>query len=99
MVNKAGDVVGHQPNVDWSIDVSGTTVSLQIGGDDLVALRKLGYDGPEHLTRHESAVQEDQRPSRTVGLVVEVDAVHLGVLAGALRVGGHGQAPYVQWKS
>ena len=42
MVDKGGDVVGHQPNVDWSIDISGTTMSLQVGGDDLVALRQLG---------------------------------------------------------
>jgi hypothetical protein len=38
-----------------------------------------------------------------MGFVVEVDAVDLGVLAGALRIsgpiGGHGQAPYVNWKS
>src|ERR1700674_1172384 len=99
MVDKGGDVVGHQPDVDWSIDVSSPAVSLQVGGDDLVALRELGEDGPERLVRHESAVQEDQRPPGTVGLVVEVEAVDLGILAGALRVGrltgGHGQAPYV----
>jgi hypothetical protein len=32
MVDKGGDVVGHQPNVDWSIDVSSPAVSLQVGG-------------------------------------------------------------------
>jgi predicted component of type VI protein secretion system len=42
MVDKGGDVVGHQPDVDWSIDISGAAVSLQVGGDDLVALRELG---------------------------------------------------------
>src|SRR6266566_8388342 len=95
MVDQSGDVVGHHPNVDWSIDVSGTTMSLQVRGDDLVALRKLGYDGPKHLARHESAVQEDQRPPGPMRLVIEIDAVDLGVLAGALCVGcpigGHGQ--------
>jgi len=31
MVDKGGDVVGHQPNVDWSIDISSPAVSLQSG--------------------------------------------------------------------
>src|SRR2546426_12654577 len=98
MVDKGGDVIGHQPDVDWSIDVSGTAMSLQVGGNDLVALRQLGQHGPEHLARHEPAVEEDQRPPGTMRLVVEIEAVDLGVLAGGLGVsrgiGGHGQAPY-----
>ena len=40
LVDEGRDVVGHQLSVDWAIDVSGPAVSLQVGGDDLVALRK-----------------------------------------------------------
>src|SRR2546430_1275257 len=85
-----------------SFDTSFAAMSLRGDGGDLVALRELGQHGPERLARPQSAVQEDQRRPVTVGLVVEVDVVDLGVLAGALRVGGpiggHGQAPSVRGK-
>ena len=86
VVDQRRDVVGHQPHVDRSVDVGGAAVPLQVDGDDLVALGQRGQDRPEHLARPEPAVQQDQRPPGPVGLVVEVDAVDLGVLAGALRV-------------
>ena len=44
----------------------------------------VGQDRPEHLARAEPAVQQDHRPPGAVDLVVEVDAVDVGVLAGAL---------------
>ena len=40
MVNERGDVAGHQLDVDRSIDVSSPAMSLQVDGDDLVALRE-----------------------------------------------------------
>ena len=42
MVDQGGDIVGHQPDVEWSIYVSGAAVSLKVHGDDLVALRESG---------------------------------------------------------
>src|SRR5205823_11569082 len=88
------DVSGHEPDVERSIDVSGATMSLQVGDDDLVALREQRKDRPEHLARAESTVQQDERPPAPVDLVVEVDAVDLRVLARALRlcgpITGHG---------
>ena len=83
VVDEGRDVVGHEPDVDRPIDVGGAPVPLEVDRDDLVALRQRGEDRPEHLARHEPAVQQDQRPPGPVGLVVEVDAVDLGVLAGA----------------
>jgi hypothetical protein len=75
-------------------------VALQIDGDDLVAFGQGGKDGPEHLARPEPAVQQDHRPPGPMGLEVEVEAVDLGVLAGAVRLGcpiagRHGAAPHV----
>ena len=87
VVDERGDVVGHQPDVDRSIDVGGAAVALQVDGDDLVALRERGKNRPEHLARPEPAVQQDQRPPGPDRLVVEIDAVDLGVLAGALGLG------------
>src|SRR4029077_5387738 len=74
-------------------------VSLQVGDDHLVALRQEREDRPERLTRHEPTMQEDERPAAPVDLVIEIDAVDLGILAGALRLGGpfaaHGHTPWV----
>jgi hypothetical protein len=98
--DERGDVIGHQPHVDRPVDVGGPAVPLQVHGDDLVPLRQRGKDRPEHLTRPEPAVQEDHRPPGAVRLVVEVEAVDLGVVSGARRagcpIGGrHGAAPHV----
>src|SRR5207248_10953608 len=86
-----------QPDVDRSVDVSGTAVSLEVDRDDLVALGEYWKNRPEHLARPKPPVQQDQRAPGPVGFVVEVDAVDLGVLAGALHVsrpvGLHGGAP------
>src|SRR5205809_466704 len=87
MVDERGDVVGHEADVYRSIDVSGTAMSLQVDGDDLVALCEHWQNRPEHLARSKPTVQQDQRASGPVGLVVEVDAVDLGVLAAALDGG------------
>jgi len=62
VVDKRGDVIGHEPDVDRSIDVGSAAVPLQVDGDDLVTLGQRGKDRPEHLARPEPAVQQDQRP-------------------------------------
>ena len=83
VVDEGRDVVGHEPDVDRPIDVRGAAVPLEVDRDDLVALGQRGEYRPEHLARHEPAVEQDHRSPGPVGLVVEVDAVDLGVLAGA----------------
>ncbi len=99
MLDQCGDVTGHEPHVDRSIDVSRTAVSLEVDSDDLVALGELWKDRPEHLARPKAAVQQDHWAPSPVRFVVKLDAVDLGVLAGALGVGGpislHGCAPSV----
>src|SRR5947208_14070969 len=94
MVDERGDVVGHEADVYRSIDVSGTAMSLQVDGDDLVALCEHWQNRPEHLARSKPTVQQDQRASGPDGLVVEVVAVYFGVLDadldGSHLIGLHG---------
>jgi len=87
MVDERGNVIGHEPDVDRPVDVGRPAVSLQVGGDDLVPLGERGKDRPEHLTGPEATVQQDQRPPRAVRFVIELEAVHLGVVSGALHAG------------
>ena len=82
--------------VQRPVDVRGPPVSLEVDGDHLVALGQRGQDRPEHVAGAEPAVQQDQGRAGAVGLVVQVDAVDLGVPAGALdRVAPlrHGVSP------
>src|SRR2546430_6027636 len=79
-------------------------MSLQVGGDHLVALREQWQHRLEHLARRKATVQKDQRAPRPMSLVVELEAVNLGVLARALhlgrQIGLHRGAPSVfRWKT
>lgn len=94
VADQRGNVAGHEAHVDPSIDFGGPSVALQVGRDDLVVGRELRQDGPEHGTRAEAAVEQDERSSTAVGLVVEVEAVDVGVVTGSRRGDGrHGGAP------
>ena len=99
VVDERRDVIGHEPDVDRPIDVGRAPVALEVGEDDLVVLGQRWQGRSEHLAGSEPAVQQDHRPSGAVDLVVEVDAIHIGVFAGDLRlgrqVGGHSGAPRV----
>ena len=81
VVDEGHDVVGHESDVDRPIDVRGAPMSLEVDRDHLVPFRQRWEHRPEHLTRHEPAVQQDHRSARPVRLVVEADAVDVGVLA------------------
>src|SRR5690606_12923959 len=77
------------------VNVGCRAMSLQVNGDHLPAFGQGGKHGAEHLDGSESSVQEHQRLPCTVNLVVEVDAVDVGVLTGGagtvvLRLGGLG---------
>jgi hypothetical protein len=82
MPDERRDVVGHQPDVERPIDVGRPAVALEVGHDDLVVGGVQRDDRVEQLAREEAAVQEDQRAARAVCLVVEVEAVDVGVLPG-----------------
>ena len=61
------------------VDVGRPAVALQVRHDDLVVVRERRQERAEHLARAEAAVQQDQRPTGAVDLVVEVDPVDVGV--------------------
>jgi hypothetical protein len=81
MADERGDVVGHEPDVDRTVDVRRPAVTLEIDDDRLAALGERRQDRPECLARSEPAMEQDERPTGAVRLIVKIDAVHLGVLA------------------
>jgi hypothetical protein len=100
VLDQAGDVIGHEPRVDRSVDVGRPAVSLQVGHDELVALGQGRQDRPERLSRSEAAVQQDQRSTAAMDLVVHMQAVDVGVVADDLgitaQVGrGHLATPFM----
>jgi hypothetical protein len=87
VIDKRGDVVGHETEIERPVDVRGSAVPLQVDRDDLVVVGKSGQDRAEHFAGSEPAVQQDHRPSGPTRLVVEVDAVDVRVLPGTGGVG------------
>ena len=49
VVDQCADVVGHQPDVDGSVDVGRPTMALQVDCDDLVVVGELRKDRREHV--------------------------------------------------
>ena len=86
MLDQARDVVGHEARVDRPVDVGRPAVPLQVGEDELVAPGQGGQGRPEQLTRPEAAVQQDQRSTCAMDLVVHVQAIDVGVLADDLGI-------------
>ena len=86
VLDQGGDVVGHQRDAQGAIDVGRAPMALQVDGDHLAALGERREVGAKHLDGAETAVQQDERSARAVALVVQLDAVHVGVMAGAIRL-------------
>ncbi len=77
--------LGHQLIAQRAIDVGCAPVGLQIDSDDLPVLGEGRQQFAEHLDRANAAMQQDQRLSGAVDLIVQMEAVHgsvatLGVL-------------------
>ena len=87
VLDEGGDVVAHRDEADRPVDVGRAPVALEVGEDDAVSGGELVGHRPEHLARPESAVEQHQRPAAAVDLVVEADAVDIGIGAGALGLG------------
>jgi len=76
MLDQRGDVVGHRFVTQWAVDIGGAPVSLQIDGNHFPVLRKRRHDVAEYFGSGQPAVQQDQRLSRTVDFVIQIEAVY-----------------------
>jgi len=86
MLDQGSDVVRHERDAQGSIDVGRAPVALQVHSDHLSAPSKGGEIRPEHLERAQAAVQQDERPAGAGDLVIQLYAVHVGVVAHTLGV-------------
>jgi hypothetical protein len=79
MLDQGGDVVGHRLGAQRAVDVRGAAVALQVDGDDAPAGGQRGHDRLEHRAGAEAAVQQHERLAGAVLLVVQGQAVDVGV--------------------
>ena len=84
--DQARHVVGHLLVGDLAVDVARAPVALHLGHDHLSVLRETLAQRPEGLHDHVGAVEQHERRSRAVDLVVHLELAdrrmagsHLGV--------------------
>jgi hypothetical protein len=81
VVHQGGDVVGERLEAEEAVDAGGVAVTLQLDGDDSVVLRQAGKHRAPQVDRAEGAVDEEQRGTVAVDLVVHLETVDWGVAA------------------
>lgn len=82
LVEQRGNVVAHGLERKRAVGVRRAAVALQFDRDHLMGLRE-GLEQRGHFAdRHQSAVQQDERSTLSVDLMIELDAVHLGIAGG-----------------
>src|SRR5215208_738310 len=80
LIDCGRNVIGQGFEGQWTINVGGSTVTLKLKGHDLSALRKAGQQLFERgADRRERAVQQHQRLSLAMDLVVHLKIVHRNV--------------------
>ena len=77
MLDECRNVVGHGLRAQRTVDVGRTAVPLQVDRDDAALGAELGHDRLEHLAGADAAVQQDERLTGAVLLVVQRHAVHV----------------------
>ena len=89
MLHQRRDVVGHLLVAEGAVDIGGVAVALQLDGDDLVVLGQGGEDRPPQVDRPKGAMEQDQRLTAAVDLVVHLQPVDRGVaVCGVVSVMG-----------
>jgi hypothetical protein len=87
MLECSGGVVGHLLDGQRAIYIGRASMGLQLEGDDLPGLCKFRQNVSERgADCRKSAVEQNQRLSRSVDLVVHIEAVHLNVVASKVVV-------------
>jgi len=79
VLDQGGDVSGHKLEAQWAIDVGCAPVGLQIDGDNPPVLGEGWQHFAEHLDRADATMQQDERFSGAMDLVVQLQAVNLCV--------------------
>ena len=77
--HERGNIICHRFVGDRAVDVGGTPVRLQIDRDDLARFREQGHEITEHRHRSQTAMQQDERLTRALDLVVQLEPIHGGV--------------------
>ena len=90
MVKQRGNVVAHGLERKGTVGVRRAAVTLQLDRDYLAGLCQRLEQRHHLANRHQAAVQHDQRFTLSVDLVIEFDALHVGVARGDGREPGAG---------
>jgi hypothetical protein len=91
MIKQRGNVVAHSLKRQRPVGVCRAAMALQLDRDYLAAIRQ-GRERRHHLADcHQAAVQQDQRFTPSVDLVIQLDTIHVDMAGGdgrELRAGG-----------
>ena len=82
LVEQRGDVVAQGLEAHRTVGVRRAAVALQLDRDHLAGLRQRLEQRGHFADRHQAAVQQHQRFALPVDLVIELDAVHVGIAGG-----------------
>jgi hypothetical protein len=76
VVEKRDDVTGQRRDGHRPVHVGGMPMALQLDGDHLPARSKRFEQQPEvEVDGHQSTMEQHEWPTRTMGLVVQLQAV------------------------
>lgn len=91
--DQGGDIVGHQLEAEWALDVGGVAMSLQLNSDHTPLRGKLWHKLAHPLDGGEGSRKHHQRLPAPVDLVIKVQTVDRGIAARRLLVGSYGNPP------
>ena len=73
VLHQGGDIIGHLLVAEGAVDdVGGVPMALELDGDDLVGLGQGGQDRSPQVDRPKGAMEQDQRLTAAVDLVVHL---------------------------
>src|SRR6266571_1682316 len=93
MPDQGGDIVRHQLEAQWALDVGGVPVPLQLDADDAARRGKLRHNLSHCLNGHEATGKQYQRLPAPAYLIVEVQAVDRVIAFLLVLVCGHVFSP------
>jgi hypothetical protein len=79
MRNQGRDVVPHQLETQRTVDIGGASMGLQVDGDDLTGCGARRQVGAEHFDGADATVQQYQRFTGAMNLIIHLEAIHVRV--------------------